>query len=234
MADNPIAIDKDTTPKIHPTKETIRHLRHQIEERKPEVKRKIFDKSGTTPTERELINAAGDQLRRELESDYDVMTGLLNTRGYDKQRKEAIKTAKDQDLPVAVAVIDLDNLKKMNDNNGHEAGDKYIKTAADVLKKISRETDLAARTGGDEFQVFLVNTTQELADAWKRRAVAEMKARNVNASIGLSPVNLENVEESIRTADTQMYSEKRIKKEQQENKSPKIIRLVRNIWKRAA
>ena len=61
-----------------------------------------------------------------------------------------------------------------------------------------------------------------------------MKARNVNASIGLSPVNLENVEESIRTADTQMYSEKRIKKEQQENKSPKIIRLVRNIWKRAA
>ena len=155
-------------------------------------------------------------------------------RGIKKQRKEAIKTAKDQDLPVAVAVIDLDNLKKMNDNNGHEAGDKYIKTAADVLKKISRETDLAARTGGDEFQVFLVNTTQELADAWKRRAVAEMKARNVNASIGLSPVNLENVEESIRTADTQMYSEKRIKKEQQENKSPKIIRLVRNIWKRAA
>lgn len=234
MTDNPIAIEKDTSPKRHPTRETISHLRHQIEERKPEAKRKIFDKSGTTSTERELINAAGEQLRREMESDYDVMTELLNTRGYDKKREAAIKTAREQNLPVAVAVIDLDDLKKMNDNNGHEAGDEYIRTAADVLKMVSRETDLTARVGGDEFHVFLVNTTPGLADAWKKRALEEMKARNVNASIGLSPVNLENVEDSIKTADSLMYAEKRIKKEQREKGSAKIINLFRKITKRAA
>ncbi len=234
MTDNPIAIENDIRPKKHPTKETIEHLRHQIEERKPEAKRKIFDKSGTIPTERELINAAGEQLRREMESDYDVMTGLLNARGYDKQRSSAIRKAIEQNLPVAVAVIDLDNLKKVNDTNGHEAGDNYIKTAADVLKMISRETDLTARVGGDEFHVFLVNTTPELADAWKKRALEEMKVKNVKASIGLSPVDLENVDESIKIADKEMYIEKRANKEQQENKSPKIIRFVRSIWKRAA
>ena len=99
---------------------------------------------------------------------------------------------------------------------------------------VSRETDLAARVGGDEFQVFLVNTTFELADEWKKRAVAEMKVKNVNASIGLSPVNLENVTESIETADRQMYVEKRAKRDLQENKPPTILRFLRNIRKRAA
>lgn len=235
MTDNPITIEKDTTPRKHPTKETFRHLRHQIKERIPQAKKRIFDKSGTIPTERELINAAGEQLRREIESDYDVMTGLLNIRGYEKQRAETIREASKQNLPVAIAVVDLDNLKKINDTNGHEAGDNYIKTAADVLKMVSRETDLTARVGGDEFQIFLVNTTPELADAWKKRALEEMKVRNVKASIGLSPVDLENVDESIRIADEEMYVEKRTKKEQQEDKSPKIIKLVRRlISKRAA
>ncbi len=114
MAENSTAVERDTTQSNRPTKETFRHLRHQIKERVPQAKR-IFDKSGTTPTDRELINSAGEQLRREMESDYDVMTGLLNVRGYDKQRVAAIKRAVEQNLPVAVAVIDLDDLKKIND-----------------------------------------------------------------------------------------------------------------------
>ncbi len=234
MAENSTAIENNIKPSNHPTKETFRHIRHQIRERMPGAKKRIFDKSGTTPTNRELINAAGEQLRREMESDYDVMTGLLNSRGYGKQRTDAIKKATEQNLPVAVAVIDLDDLKKMNDTNGHEAGDNYIKTAAQVLKMISRETDLTARVGGDEFHVFLVNTTPELADAWKKRALEEMKVRNVKASIGLSPVDLKNVDESIKMADQEMYIEKRANKKQEEDKPPKIIRFVRKILKRAA
>lgn len=199
--------------KIHPSSERIKHLRHQINERKNDV-RKIFNKSGTNPTERELINTAGEKLRHELESDYDLLTGLLERRGYEKQKTKAIQTSIEQNYPVSVASMDLDGLKETNDTLGHKAGDDYLKSAAEALRAASRKTDLLARFGGDEFQAFLVNTTPEHAEAWKKRVIEELERRGVRASIGISSVDLKNVESSIHMADEIMYEEKRRRKQQ--------------------
>lgn len=200
--------------KVHPSSERIKHIRHQINERKNDVRR-IFNKSGTQPTERELINAAGQKLRHELESDYDLLTGLLERRGYEKQKNKAIQASIEQNYPVCVASMDLDGLKETNDTLGHKAGDEYLKSAAEALRASSRETDLLARFGGDEFQAFLVNTTPEHAEVWKKRVAEELEKRGVKASIGISSVDLKNVEDSIHIADEKMYEEKRGKKPQQ-------------------
>ncbi len=205
--------ERQATPKtkIHPSAERINHLRHQINERKEAVRR-IFSKGGTKPTQRELINAAGDKLRQEMESDYDLLTGILNRRGFEKQTDKAIQRSQELNSPTAIASIDLDDLKTINDTLGHTAGDLYLKNAANALLAASRDTDIPARMGGDEFQVLLINTTPELAKAWKQRVVEEMKNRGVKASIGIAPVDLNNFKKSFDRADQRMYDEKRVRK----------------------
>lgn len=211
MSEGKADIKINTQKSIHPSAERVEHLRHQIKERIPGARR-VFDKSGTTPTGRELINAAGEQLRKELESDIDVLTGLPDRKGYLKQKISAIQRSKNEGLPTSVAVIDLDDLKVVNDSFGHWAGDIYLIIAADVLKAVSRESDIPARVGGDEFEVLLINTTPQLAAAWKKRVAEEFGDKGVSASIGISGVDLENVDASIERADRRMYKEKRQKK----------------------
>ncbi len=232
MAESSVTLENDNTPKIHPSKETIRHLRHQIVERMPGARR-VFDKSGTTPTPRELINSAGEQLRREMESDYDVLTGLLNKRGYEKQVRKAVAKAHAENTSAAVAVVDLDRLKRTNDTLGHDVGDLLIQAAAEVLRKASREDDVVARMGGDEYRVFLTNTTSELASAWEQRVRGELETRGISASIGVYEVDLGNIGQSSKTADELMYTEKRRKKHSA-GKVFQILTRARNILRRAA
>jgi diguanylate cyclase (GGDEF)-like protein len=211
MSENTTELQSNPQKKIHPSSERIKHLRHQINERKESVRR-IFRKSGSEPTQRELINLAGDNLRWEMESDYDIVTGILNRNGFEKQKKLAIQRSIEQNLPTAIASIDLDDLKITNDTLGHTAGDAYLKNAAGALSVASRATDITGRVGGDEFQVLLINTTPDLANAWKERVEKEMKEREVRASIGIASVDLDNIQESIDKADKIMYEEKRNKK----------------------
>ena len=206
----------ETQEKRHPSKDRIEHLRHQIIERFPAVRR-VFGKSGTEPTPRQLINEAGARLRQEYESDYDPLTGLLEKRGYERERTKAVERAKRENLNATVAFVDLDGLKQVNDAKGHAEGDKLLKSAADAIQASIRKSDLSGRLGGDEFQVFLTDTTPELADNWKKRLVEKMNARNVNASIGLTQVDLDDMEGSVNRADKLMYVEKYAKKGNQTN-----------------
>ncbi len=208
--------EEEIQKKIHPSADRIAHLRHQVNERK-EAARRVFRKSGTKPTERQLINEAGERLRQEYESDYDPLTGLLEKRGYEKERTKAVERALREKIKASVAFIDLDELKTVNDTLGHEAGDQLLKSAADAIRASTRTTDIPARIGGDEFQVFLMDTTPKLAENWKKRLVEEMKLRNVSASIGLSGVDLNDVSASVRTADQNMYKEKTRKKQEIKN-----------------
>ena len=75
------------------------------------------------------------------------MTGLLNRRGLEWK----LDLINKNDYPFAVYVFDLDNLKGINDNNGHELGDKVIKLFSNVLKKRAHRDDIVCRYGGDEF-----------------------------------------------------------------------------------
>src|SRR6267143_1472415 len=93
--------------------------------------------------------------RAKLLSELDELTGLFNTRGFaiaaDRLFGQALRYAR----PASMLMVDLDNLKAVNDSHGHEAGNRLLRHTANALRAELRYTDLPARYGGDEFIVLL-------------------------------------------------------------------------------
>jgi diguanylate cyclase len=117
-----------------------------------------------------LIKADSERLHKELNkvrllSMTDEFTGLPNRRAFTQRLKDEISRAQRFGSPLALAMIDLDEFKAINDLHGHATGDAILRSyAADVLT-VLRHHDLVARYGGEEFAVLLPNTTQEGAVA---------------------------------------------------------------------
>ena len=100
-----------------------------------------------------MRSAASRERERMLEGEacQDYLTGLLNRRGL-----EAAADALDgKDMPLAVYLFDLDNLKHINDTFGHMRGDQTISAFAELLREQTRESDILSRFGGDEFVVIM-------------------------------------------------------------------------------
>jgi diguanylate cyclase (GGDEF)-like protein len=93
--------------------------------------------------------------RLSVAANTDPLTNLWNRRGVEKLFKEVISLDDDLNIPYSVAVLDLDNFKRINDKLGHEVGDRVICLAADLIKQVTREKDIAARLGGEEFLLIL-------------------------------------------------------------------------------
>lgn len=114
--------------------------------------------------------------RKEKEIEYlsfhDKMTGLYNRRYFENELKRLETSRK---LPIAILIADLDNLKYINDQFGHLKGDQYIKIAAEIIKNSTREADIAARIGGDEFALILPETTLKEADLIYQRIKKQEK-----------------------------------------------------------
>lgn len=109
----------------------------------------------------EAVSRLGMQsLNSQLEkiSRIDGLTGLYNRRFWEEQFVMEYKRDKRSESPSALIMLDIDNFKKVNDTYGHPAGDEVIKTLAGIIKKATRETDIAGRYGGEEFAVILPDT----------------------------------------------------------------------------
>lgn len=100
----------------------------------------------------------------------DPLTGLPNRRGLEQRAVRMLRDI-ERGQPLAIAFLDLDGFKRLNDTQGHAEGDKALKAVARVLRQRVRETDLAARVGGDEFVVLLRHTNQ----AGARRVAEELR-----------------------------------------------------------
>ncbi|UCG33046.1 MAG: GGDEF domain-containing protein, partial [Phycisphaerales bacterium] len=98
----------------------------------------------------------------------DGLTGLANYRAFEETIVREVVRAKRYNLPLSLILMDVDQLKLVNDRYGHQAGDLLLREVARRIKEAVRETDIAARQGGDEFSVILPNTpspaAQQVAD----------------------------------------------------------------------
>lgn len=97
-----------------------------------------------------------------LLSGTDRLTGVANRRAFDERLAEETTRARRYRRPFAIALIDIDDFKSVNDSHGHARGDAVLRTVARILDRSMRQTDLIARLGGDEFALLLPETTAEL------------------------------------------------------------------------
>ncbi|HEX2880428.1 MAG TPA: GGDEF domain-containing protein [Polyangiaceae bacterium] len=164
-----------------------------------------------------LIAGLRRRLRAEQEaSRTDLLTGLLNRRGFYERADLLLAVAHRSNVPVTLAFLDLDNFKTVNDRYGHETGDRALTTASELLKRHVRATDLVARLGGDEFAVFLMGAGPDPArtSLERLREMVSMAMREqawpITASVGAlvflqAP---ESTERSLQEADALMYRAK--------------------------
>ena len=142
----------------------------------------------------------------------DPLTGVMNRRGWDLLVGEAQERVDSLGDRAAVLMIDLDGLKRVNDTQGHQAGDALIATAAAALRTAAADWDRVARYGGDEFAVYCEDASpRDLAELEARYAKA-LEAAGVEASIGAAPVLVSApgtaIRRALEQADASMYARK--------------------------
>lgn len=147
----------------------------------------------------------------------DIATGLYN-RNYWEQFCEGIVNHLEVER-FSLILIDIDNLKEINDSLGHLAGDKAIKIVGKSIKKAIREEDIGIRYGGDEFIVLLTNTDEYTAKKVVKRIQEELIQRrrkgdiDVYISVGVACNGcLGNIKDMIKSADKDLYREKQRKR----------------------
>jgi len=153
---------------------------------------------------------------------YDTLTGAYN-RGYGLELlQRQLKLSKRDKSPLLLAYSDLDNLKDINDEFGHEEGDRAMVQVAKLFKSILREVDIIIRMGGDEFLVVFLDSSLNEIPIIRKRLSNELARLNqiskkpykIDLSTGFSnydPANPQLMDELIRIADQNMYKEKKRK-----------------------
>lgn len=155
----------------------------------------------------------------------DFLTGLYNRRYFFENMQEYIEDTKESGEQFAVAIIDIDNFKNINDSYGHDMGDKVITSISEVLRTNTSYRDIVARFGGEEFCVVLKNINKYSASDILERLRQEVEKFNFNIdatnqirftiSIGVSiHDNDDTLEETINQADMMLHSAKQNGKNQ--------------------
>jgi len=186
--------------------------------------RAVYDDSGKLVCYEGTVEAITERKLYEAEmrhhATHDALTGLPNRNMLHEHLQRAIQVARQKGGLTAVAFVDLDQFKFINDSLGHQVGDELLKTVAQRLQACLRDTDMVARQGGDEFVLVLQNQTGgELGIAEVMQRILATVARpwqagdrefQVTASIGVSryPVDGKDVETLLKQADSAMYRAK--------------------------
>jgi diguanylate cyclase (GGDEF)-like protein len=153
----------------------------------------------------------------EEEAFTDHMTGLANRRRFERQLEREVNRTLRHQHRFCLLMLDLDNFKRLNDSFGHIAGDEAIRRIGRVLREGTRGIDLAARIGGEEFALILVETRQqgglEVAERL-RETIKEISipvAGHITASFGVAecPSGGQSARDLLHSADTALYEAKR-------------------------
>src|SRR5437660_2535926 len=152
----------------------------------------------------------------------DHMTRLANRREVERIMEREAALAERHDRKLSLLMIDLDNLKRINDRQGHRAGDEALKLVAQQLQRVVRTSDICARIGGDEFGVAMPETDldrgQEVASrlraALREASLAARSPESIEVSMGLTTWRPgQDWQTAYEVADGDLYEDKRRRKE---------------------
>ncbi|MET4430177.1 sensor domain-containing diguanylate cyclase [Mycolicibacterium sp. 624] len=163
------------------------------------------------------LEAANEEIQQLLVT--DLLTGVNNRRGFYLLAGPALHAARRDGRNCILAFIDVDGLKRVNDEKGHSVGDALLTDVAQVLHATVRQSDILARMGGDEFCVLVTDPEadpgvlrRQLLDALSGFNAMETRPYRLSTSIGLMRVpatDTSTVDELLARADALMYEEKR-------------------------
>ncbi|MDX6524190.1 MAG: hypothetical protein QOI17_1703, partial [Gaiellales bacterium] len=155
---------------------------------------------------RSLMRAHRDALERATS---DPLTGLPNQRAFEGDLVQSVNAAERYGTPLALAVVDVDEFKLINDRHGHPHGDAVLMRLAEVLSNF-RSADRPYRVGGDEFALLMPNTDSIGVGMVARRLLRSFEAAGVRVTIGVSVLRPGATMDTLRAeADAAMYEAKR-------------------------
>jgi len=188
---------------------------------------KMNDKVHMSPTTVFKYSLADEDEKVALNELYelgvnDPLTGVYNKRYFMERLEEELNHAKRFEIPISLAMIDIDHFKKINDSYGHLAGDQVLIKTAELMKSICRNTDILARYGGEEFSIILKNTDEKGASVQADRLRKKIAKKNfdleknkikINVSIGIASyqetAKIKDEKQFIKTADRALYHSKK-------------------------
>lgn len=162
-----------------------------------------------------------DSVKHEQSSLTDLLTGLLNRRGFRLLAEQQLRLAQRNGQHAAVLFGDMDELKPINDEFGHLEGDRALQAVAAILKEALREADTIGRYGGDEFLMLVTGASStDLGDVVLEKIRASLAAHNsssaarypLSISIGVAtydPEHPQTLDDLIRDSDRAMYEQKK-------------------------
>ncbi len=165
----------------------------------------------------ELVNLRNQSERRveklEVLSQTDELTGLLNRRAFVSKATTLIKQGLRLHVPYSFFMFDIDNFKQINDLYGHDVGDNVLRDVGQLLTKNSRENDIVARIGGEEFSIITLNQSAEFPVQFAERLLTLLRAEKiqgiaVTVSIGLAISANASFEQLYKGADVLLYEAK--------------------------
>lgn len=167
----------------------------------------------------------------------DGLTGLVNLRSFRSvlQHEHAARAARDG-AEYALLMVDVDDLKEINDSFGHESGSAALRNVAEAIKRAIRASDVACRYGGDEFVVLLPGASALVAEAVAQRirnavfqslfeAGGRLQRVSVSAGVGAYPRDGLTADEVLLVADRHMYQDKNLRRQPGDPEPPRPRRL---------
>jgi len=201
---------------------TIAQGRLDIQVPLPRHRDEVADMLGAIGVLRDnsVARRAAEEAIRQM-AYYDRLTGLPNRRLLEDRMEQVLASARRRGTKVSVLFIDLDKFKQVNDQRGHEAGDWLLQQVAGRMRSVLRESDTAARVGGDEFVILLpdsaraddaVNVAEKIRFELERPfTMDDGVTLHISTSIGVAlyPDHAEDPRELLRFGDQAMYCAKK-------------------------
>ncbi|ODS56259.1 MAG: hypothetical protein ABS36_07605 [Acidobacteria bacterium SCN 69-37] len=206
----------------------VRELKHRLAAEVHVLRRSVDEKRQRDQRAYVALNQRVESLQAalvevEAEASHDPLTRVANRRGFQRMLARSLAQARDQRLPLALAMVDVDDFKRINDTHGHPIGDRVLLCTAQWLTTGLRQTDLVARYGGEEFAILIAGATVAQVESRLRDIVAgiagssyeyELLGRkervDFTVSCGLTEFHEGDTDESIvQRADEALYEAKR-------------------------